>query len=272
MNNVRFRLIGINQDNRSDGTGKAGLTFQAVGYYSISSKMNTVDTNAGGWRDSMLRKNLNDESTGTIWNVIQSTDFKNNITPVLKITNNNANNSYNSYTLGNSNDTSNASSITADKLWILSPSEMGIPIIMNYKDIYGWGLNQSDANVHYYDSDSYKNTIKASSHNCYSICYWYAAFNNIYDGDAYQWWMLPSVSRKMSNNNQAYHNTDSYSYCTLDSSNPSTNKECESSYFHYMLRSPINYFFSAYESNPQHWYLIETVASYNYSVVVSFSL
>lgn len=34
---VLFRLVGINQDDRADGLGKAGLTFQAVGLYSMPS-------------------------------------------------------------------------------------------------------------------------------------------------------------------------------------------------------------------------------------------
>lgn len=60
---VPFRLVGINQDNRADGRGKAGLTFQAVSYYSMPSsyrgwyvrnKMSKGSGN-GGWRDSELR-------------------------------------------------------------------------------------------------------------------------------------------------------------------------------------------------------------------------
>ena len=237
---VRFRLIGINQDDMADGTGKAGLTFQAIGQYNIESAMNTTESNAGGWRDSMMRKNLNDESTGTIWNAIQSTDFKNNVTPVLKTTNNNANDGK-----GNSDNTST----TADKLYILSPSEMGMPIIKNYKVIYYWYYHQdeSDANVHYYDSGSYKNTIKSSNDGNYNSVWadgynykiWEAGYNYIYSGNAYQWWMLPAGSRKMSNGSQSYHNTNSYSYCAIanivNTKNPSINTHCSTD--SYWLRS-----------------------------------
>lgn len=110
---VYFRLVGINHDDRSDGLGKAGLTFQAIGYYRIPSSdqhydgswddgswdngtvINKTDasgwgTNAGGWRDSELRKSMN---SWMIWNVFPS-DFKDNVTAVNKITNNNANVKY----------------------------------------------------------------------------------------------------------------------------------------------------------------------------------
>ena len=237
MINVRFRLIGINQDNRADGTGKAGLTFQAIGNYSIESSMNTTHSSSGGWRDSMLRKNLNDESTGTIWNAIRSTDFKNNITPVLKTTNNDNNKGKN---------TSNASSTTIDKLFILSPSEMGMPIIKNYSVIIDYTNGQKNANVHYYDLDSYNNTIKSSDYgNSYG---WYAAFDYIYAGNAYQWWMLPAGNRTdyittdgRTSEQQAYHNTDSYSYCTLTtSSNPSSKNAYVDYFASFMLRSYAN--------------------------------
>ena len=201
--------------------------------WNVSACMNIKDSNAGGWRDTMLRKDLNDESTGTIWNAIQSTDFKNNITPVLKITNNNADDK------GNSHNTSNASSITSDKLWILSPSEMGMPIMRDYKIINGYySVNPSDANVHYFDMNSlYKNTIKyKSSSDGDPYSYWITTFNYLYAGDAYQWWMLPAGSRKMKNGIQAYHNTDSLSYCNL--SHPSFNG-CNSSYS-YWLRCAYN--------------------------------
>ena len=169
-------------------------------------------SNAGWWRDSLLRKNLNVESTDAIWNAIQSTDLKNNITPVLKITNNNANNK-NFRDNSSSDNTSNASSTTIDKLWILSPSEMGMPIMKNYNVMapYGGGGgdgDESDANVHYYGSNFYKNTIKSSRDGNGNKYGWLGVYSDLYTGDAYQWWMLPAGARKMSNGNQAYHNTD----------------------------------------------------------------
>ena len=250
---VKFRLIGINHDNRADGSGKAGLTFQAIGYYTIRGRMNNSDLNAGGWRDTLLRKNLNDESTGTIWDAIQSTNFKNNIAPVLKTTNNSA---Y-AYNRGdyNSGNTSNASSITVDKLFILSPSEIGMPIMNGYHVAYG---NQNNA-------------IKSSSNGNSGV--WSSEKSYIYSGDTYKWWMLPAGSRKMSNGNQAYHNTDSYSYCALaTSSNPSINKSCNAySRFGYYLRSPrvIYRLFSIFSD--QRGGLTIPGASENDGVIIAFA-
>ena len=174
-----------------------------------------------------MRKNLNDESNGTILNAIQSADFKNSITPVLKISDNRGNDNGDNYT-------SNLSSTTVDKLWILSPSEIGMSIINNYEDSY-YDYHRAGANIHYYGSDFYKNTIKSSIDGSDNN-YWSAFYNYLYAGNVYQWWMLPAGSRIMSNGSQAYHNTDSYSYCALfTSSNPSANEECHDS--SYWLRS-----------------------------------
>ena len=249
LSDIRFRLIGINQDNRADGKGKAGLTFQAISSYHINTYDTTGDlsdskyavmNNTGSgyghsWRDTILRQSLNDKS-GTL-HYIASDDFKQNITPVLKITNNNSSYYINddNYTDNNSSN-ANAQSITVDKLFILSPSEMGMSVIRNYNIInenYG-GNGMKNANVHYYNSGSYKNTIKTSNDSKYKN-YWNTHNDYLYSGNTYQWWMLPAGSRKMSNSKQAYHNTDTYSYCLNSETNPSNNTGAYSSYW---LRSP----------------------------------
>ena len=250
---IRFRLIGINQDNRADGRGKAGLTFQAIGSYYINTYdasdylsnseyavMNPTGGNYGhSWRDTILRQSLNDKS-GTL-HYIASDDFKQNITPVLKITNNNSSyyidyDNYGGQYTDNSSSNANASSVTVDKLFILSPSEIGMPVIRNYNIINegDGGNGMKNANAHYYNSGSYKNTIKTSNDSKYKN-YWNTHNDYLYAGNTYQWWMLPAGSRKMSNSNQAYHNTDTYSYCLNSGTNPSTNTGTYSSYW---LRSP----------------------------------
>ena len=226
-----FRLVGINQDDRSDGLGKAGLTFQAVrdslmpsshlvSYYNNGwnkdDSMNKKRTNSGGWRDSELRKSMNN---GIIWKAFPS-DFKDNVTTVNKTTNND----YYAF--------KHETSVTADKLWILSPSEMGMPIIA--------GGNQVNADVHVYVGDGgyddiAKSTIDGNRR--------YPVVDYLYSNDTYQWWMLPAGYRKMSNGKQSYHNTDSYSYCTVFSGGkPSSNTSCLSTGF--WLRSHGGYFYS----------------------------
>ena len=245
-------MIGINQDDKADGRGKAGLTFQAISYITENSPMNTAPSNSGGWRDSQLRKDLNDNKSGIIWNAIASDDFKNNITPVIKITNNNANGGK-----SNSSNTSNASSITSDKLWILSPSEMGMPVVSKKGMIIANRTSiQTDVDVHVYDGDSrYDNTVK---YNGYGNKYreWHIEEDYLYSNDSYQWWMLPTGDRKI-NGNQSYHDTDSYSYCNVAIGlNPSSNKDCYNAAF--WLRSADNnsYF---------HWTFANFAAIYSYN-------
>lgn len=85
----------------------------------------------------------------------------------------------------------------------------------------------------------------------------------------------------MSNGNQAYHNTDSYSYCDLaTNSNPSTNKNCAYKDYNYWLRADSDYYdFALYKLDllggslmldGYDVYDFETV-SHDAGVVVSFS-
>lgn len=232
---IYFRLVGINHDDRADGRGKAGLTFQAIGLSSMPSYsynsiwisydgVNYNNKNTGGWRDSELRKSMN---SGIKWKAFPS-DFKDNVTSVNKITNNHAD--YRGY------GDSNAISATADKLWILSPSEMGMPvskkgIIINSSNST---ITQSGADVHVFNSDNgrYYDTVKTTDDGNLEKS-WYTGEDYLYSDDAYQWWMLPAGERKMSDGNQAYHDTDSYSYCAIGnvhnistSRRPSLNDNC----------------------------------------------
>lgn len=109
--NLPFRLIGILHDDNADGSGrKAGLTFMAWNALPKAYAMNNSYTNKGGWRDSLLRNQMNN---GEIWNQFP-TDFQNNVTPVLKQTNNMA--------YGSSSGSS--ASATADKVWLVSYREL----------------------------------------------------------------------------------------------------------------------------------------------------
>ena len=244
----RFRLVGINQDDRSDGTGKAGLTFQFVTYLNMPSskyggswkdrdRMNNGWTAYGGWRDSELRKSMNN---GIIWNVFPSA-FRDNVTSVNKATNNQV--KYHKY-----ND-SGATSVTADKLWILSPSEMGMSV--SNKGHIIWSDGPAGADVHVYNGDGrYDNTVKATDdgtlyreytdglyRRLYHLSIWYTNEDYLYSDDVYQWWMLPAGDRKMSDGNHAYHNTDSYSYCAVAiGTNPSSKNSNRDAAF--WLRSP----------------------------------
>ncbi|MFR7798434.1 MAG: DUF6273 domain-containing protein [Collinsella sp.] len=110
---LEYRIIGINHDDLADGSGKAGLTFLTTST-GISSRMNAMSTNAGGWEKSELRQKMN---SGEIWNLMPS-DFKAKVKAVKKLTNN----------VGGT-DKGAVATATSDKLFLLSYSEI-VPTIL----------------------------------------------------------------------------------------------------------------------------------------------
>lgn len=64
---LQYRIVGINHDDLADGSGKAGLTFEATNTALASQKMNATYTNVGGWEKSELRGRLN---TGDLWSLL----------------------------------------------------------------------------------------------------------------------------------------------------------------------------------------------------------
>lgn len=49
-------IIGKNHDTYADGSGKAPLTFQLHNCYGTPERMNTSDTNRGGWTSCVMRR------------------------------------------------------------------------------------------------------------------------------------------------------------------------------------------------------------------------
>lgn len=64
---LQYRIVGINHDDLADGSGKAGLTFEATNTALAFQKMNATYTNVGGWEKSELRGRLN---TGDLWSLL----------------------------------------------------------------------------------------------------------------------------------------------------------------------------------------------------------
>lgn len=189
---IDFRLIGIKQDDRADGKGKAGLTFQATGVYAEAKMNNMTGVDdvkcegyyCGGWRDSRLRHDMN-ASDGSIWSVMPD-DFKKNVAPVNKIADNGHIDSWKFI---------RAVSATIDKLWILSQPEMGMPMIGN-------GKKDSSYNINITNTDN-KFTAYGK---------WFFNKHALYDGMPYQWWMFGSPT---STNPKRTHNSNITAYCTL---------------------------------------------------------
>ena len=107
---LEYRIIGINHDDLTDGSGKAGLTFLTTST-GIKSRMNAEHTNVGGWEKSELRAKMN---SGEIWNLMPS-DFQSKVKSVKKLTNN----------VGGGDENEDAAvSVTSDRLFLLSHSEI----------------------------------------------------------------------------------------------------------------------------------------------------
>lgn len=149
--NLPFKLIGILHDDKADGSGKkAGLTFMAWNSlpkaYCMNGTMpngNTTTcssdgyTNKGGWRDSNLRQWMN---TGEIWNQFP-TDFQNNVTTVLKQTNN----------MGYGSTSGSAASATADKVWLVSYRELVPTLYTGWTSYNGFqALSQEGSQYEYF--------------------------------------------------------------------------------------------------------------------------
>lgn len=52
---IQVRIIGFNHDDKSDGSGKAGITLQMVDCLATKYKMNDTSTNAGGYPASVMK-------------------------------------------------------------------------------------------------------------------------------------------------------------------------------------------------------------------------
>ena len=108
-NVATYRIIGINHDNLSDGTGKAGLTFEvnneAFGHNVPYTE--TKDTN-DGWEKSYVRKCLNG---GTLYGLMP-VGYQQVMKSCIKMSDNTANGE------------SGAPTETQDKMFLLSESEI----------------------------------------------------------------------------------------------------------------------------------------------------
>ena len=121
---LEYRIIGINHDDLADGSGKAGLTFEATNNALGTQRMNATSTNVGGWEKSELRGRLN---SGDLWSLLP-TEIQSKVKSVKKMTDNKG---------GGSAGTPSA---TTDKVFLLSATEV-------------WGDMQSDGvQYEYYKS------------------------------------------------------------------------------------------------------------------------
>ena len=121
---LEYCIVGINHDDLADGTGKAGLTFEATNNVLGAQRMNATNSNAGGWEKSELRGRLN---SGDLWALLPA-EIQSKAKSVTKMTDNKG---------GGSAGTPSA---TTDKVFLLSTTE-----------VYG-NLQSDGAQYEYYKS------------------------------------------------------------------------------------------------------------------------
>ena len=147
---LEYRIIGINHDDLTDGSGKAGLTFEATNNVLGVQRMNATNSNAGGWEKSELRGRLN---SGDLWALLPA-EIQSKAKAVTKMTDN------------KSGGTAGTPSATTDKVFLLSSTEV-------------WGDIQSDGTQYeYYKSKG----VTTSNHSGASSSYdhWTRSVNPSY--------------------------------------------------------------------------------------------
>ena len=105
---LEYRIVGINHDDLADGSGKAGLTFEATNNVLGVQRMNATDSNAGGWEKSELRGRLN---SSDLWALLPA-EIQSKAKAATKMTDNKG---------GGSAGTPSA---TTDKVFLLSLTEV----------------------------------------------------------------------------------------------------------------------------------------------------
>ena len=81
---LEYRIVGINHDDLADGTGKAGLTFEATNGAMGKQRMSDSYYNFGGWEHSELRGRLN---SGDLWALLPA-EIQSRAKAVTKMTDN----------------------------------------------------------------------------------------------------------------------------------------------------------------------------------------
>ncbi len=102
------QIAGFYHDDKSDGSGKAGITFIFTDAIAAGRDMNSTPTNVGGWERSQMRSWLSSDGMKMLPEDLQSA-----IVAVDKLTNN----------VGETTSTSSVTK-TSDKLWLYAPIEL----------------------------------------------------------------------------------------------------------------------------------------------------
>ena len=103
----RVQILGFDHDDKSDGTGKAGITVGLKEIMTTRKIMNSSRGNVGGWKDSEIRTYVNNNVYSSLPSDLQA---------VIKTVNKVSDNGYEDHTTLNT---------TQDKLFLFSFEEVG---------------------------------------------------------------------------------------------------------------------------------------------------
>ena len=128
---LEYKIIGINHDDLADGSGKAGLTFLTTSV-GIKSRMgSSCWFDDCGWEGSELRQKMN---SGEIWNLMPS-DFQSKVKSVSKQTVSELRKDHHGIGTTNPANKNAAVTVTSDKLFLLSYSEI---VETPYSSLSAW--------------------------------------------------------------------------------------------------------------------------------------
>ena len=216
------RIVGMNHDDKSDGSGKAGLTFQFTGLLYDSYAMHgqnkyvadsPYNTNNGGWRDTILRKWMNpDELTeGTsimegetddnrVWNNVPAS-LQSSIAAVDKMSKNRDDG-----TTTNTALKTIPATATSDKLWIMSYPEIVETCYSSWNGLEGegsqYGYWNGKVTANYNNNDclkKYRAKYGPTSSQPTSASYWWE--RSVYPNNATNFASVNGYGRPSSYNN-----------------------------------------------------------------------
>ena len=153
---ISVQIVGFAHDDKSDGSGKAGITFMFVDAIA-KINMNSTSGNAGGWASSEMRSWLAFEGKELL-----PEELQNVIVAVNKLTNN----------VGETESTSSVTT-TSDELWLFSYTELAGKSNASYAAILNAEGSQyklfRDLNIQYASS----NYILKKAYQSSASSYWW---------------------------------------------------------------------------------------------------
>jgi len=169
---AEVQIAGFYHDDKSDGSGKAGITFifkDAVAEHA----MNPSDTNSGGWKSSEMRSWLSSDFMEML-----PADLSKDIVTVDKLSNN----------TGETTDTSSVT-VTRDAVWLFSSTELcGSINWYDTKHDYCNDILNAEGTEYQLFRDGYVDSENANGILTKNYLPEYSASGYWIQGDTCEWW------------------------------------------------------------------------------------